>query len=47
MIIVGLSLKFKKQLSSYLAKQTTNELKILKDGDFFINVFLLVPHYAN
>ena len=37
----------KKNFSSYLAKQTTNQLKTLKDAEFFINVFPLVPNYAN
>ena len=40
MLILGLTLKLKKKkFSSYLAKQTTNQLKILKDAEFFINVF--------
>ena len=36
-----------KFFSNYLAKQTTNLLKILNNAEFAINFFLVVPHYAN
>ena len=39
-IILGLKEIF---FSSYLAKQTTNQLKILNDTELFINFLLLVP----